>query len=114
MFKRKMLSIACLTCLLCMGAWGAAHAAEEPGHIFGLESAAYRDQDWTGRLNFMKELTARLRSNNCPVSLTPEDLMRKADIHILQQWDPELADSGMGLRICEMLQLDFAKCVEGQ
>jgi hypothetical protein len=97
-----------------MGCLSVARGAEVTGPNLAIESAAYRDQDWVGRLALMKELTARFRANNCPIALTPEDLMRKVDTDIMQRWDPERASAGMGMRVCEMLSLDFAKCTAGE
>lgn len=108
-----------LTCLLCgllLAAVSApaAVAAEAPAPGIFMSSSDYRDMDWKLKLDVMRDLMAKFHQNKCAVALKPEDLMRIVDADLQANWKEESGDVSMGVWVCNLLQLDAAKCIQNE
>lgn len=105
---------ACLLCGLLLAASavseGFAAGTPEPG-IF-MSSSDYRVMDWKPKLDVMREMVAKFHQNKCAVALKPEDLMRIVDADLNANWKEESGDVSMGVWVCNLLQLDAAKCIQ--
>ncbi len=108
-----------LTCLLCGLLLAAATgpvglAAETPAPGILMSSSDYRDMDWKLKLDVMRDLVAKFHHNKCAVALKPEDLMRIVDADLSANWKEESGDVSMGVWVCNLLQLDAAKCIQNE
>lgn len=108
----------CAVVLLCamqfaaLSGAGAAAAEQQPGST--VSSADYRNMDWKVKLEVMREMMAKFHQNKCAVALKPEDLMRMVDADLNANWNQEAADVSMGFWVCRLVQLDEARCLNGE